>query len=619
MTDLPPTNDPNQTVGSEADELTNDPTGEPTPEKTGRVAGDAPGRPEGHIGRRSFDHWFGEKDRNGFIHRSWMRAQGFSDEVFDGRPVIGICNTWSELTPCNAHLRRLAESVKRGVWQAGGFPLEFPVMSLGETMLRPTAMLFRNLLSMDVEESLRGNPIDGAILLTGCDKTTPGSIMGAASVDLPTLVVTGGPMLNGKFRGCDIGSGTAVWRFTQDVNAGRMTQEDYAAAESGMSRSNGHCMTMGTASTMACMAEALGLQLTGSAAIPAVDSRRYAIAQQAGQRIVQMVEEDLKPSDILTRDAFANAVRANAAIGGSTNAVIHLLAIAGRVGVDLTLDDMDEWARGVPWLVDLQPSGKYLMEDFYYAGGLPAVMREILPLLKADAITVTGKSIGENVANSERTVDTDVIRAVGNPLGSGAGTAVLKGNLAPDGAVVKQSAASERFLQHRGKALVFSSIEEYDKAVDDPDLDVDEDTVLVLQNAGPRGYPGMPEVGNLTIPRKLAEQGVDDMVRISDARMSGTAYGTVVLHVAPEAAVGGPLALVRTGDWIELDVPARTLHLDVSEEELAKRRADWQAPSAPTDRGWARLYVDHVTQANQGCDLDFLVGRTGSAVGRQSH
>jgi L-arabonate dehydrase len=631
-TDLPPTNDPNPGTtdallgGPGADSgvpaasgLPTDPTGEPTPEKTGRPFGDEPARPDGHIGRRSFDHWFGEKDRNGFIHRSWMRAQGFSDEVFDGRPVIGICNTWSELTPCNAHLRRLAESVKRGVWQAGGFPLEFPVMSLGETMLRPTAMLFRNLLSMDVEESLRGNPIDGAILLTGCDKTTPGSIMGAASVDLPTLVVTGGPMLNGKFRGCDIGSGTAVWRFTQDVNAGRMTQEDYAAAESGMSRSNGHCMTMGTASTMACMAEALGLQLTGSAAIPAVDSRRYAIAQQAGQRIVQMVEEDLKPSDILTRDAFANAVRANAAIGGSTNAVIHLLAIAGRVGVDLTLDDMDEWARGVPWLVDLQPSGKYLMEDFYYAGGLPAVMREILPLLKADAITVTGKTIGENVANSERTVDTDVIRAVGNPLGSGAGTAVLKGNLAPDGAVVKQSAASERLLQHRGKALVFSSIEEYDLAVDDMDLDVDEDTVLVLQNAGPRGYPGMPEVGNMTIPRKLAEQGVDDMVRISDARMSGTAYGTVVLHVAPEAAVGGPLALVRTGDWIELDVPARTLHLDVSEEELAKRRADWQPTTVPSDRGWARLYVDHVTQANQGCDLDFLVGRTGSAVARQSH
>jgi L-arabonate dehydrase len=593
--------------------------GNPTPEKTGRPVGDKPGRPAGQIGRRSFDHWFGEKDRNGFIHRSWMRAQGFSDEVFDGRPVIGICNTWSELTPCNAHLRRLAESVKRGVWQAGGFPLEFPVMSLGETMLRPTAMLFRNLLSMDVEESLRGNPLDGAVLLTGCDKTTPGSIMGAASVDLPTLVVTGGPMLNGKFRGCDIGSGTAVWRFTQDVNAGRMTQEDYAAAESGMSRSNGHCMTMGTASTMACMAEALGLQLPGSAAIPAVDSRRYAIAQQAGQRIVQLVEEDLKPSDILTRDAFANAVRVNAAIGGSTNAVIHLLAIAGRVGVDLTLDDMDDWARGVPWLVDLQPSGKYLMEDFYYAGGLPAVMREILPLLKGDAITVTGKSITENVAAAERTVDTEVIRAVKDPLGSGAGTAVLKGNLAPDGAVVKQSAASERLLQHRGKALVFSSIEEYDLAVDDLDLDVDENTVLVLQNAGPRGYPGMPEVGNLTIPRKLAEQGVDDMVRISDARMSGTAYGTVVLHVAPEAAVGGPLALVRTGDWIELDVPGRTLHLDVSEEELAKRRADWQPTTPAADRGWQRLYTNHVMQANEGCDLDFLVGRSGSAVARQSH
>ncbi len=395
MSDLPPTNDP-----GDAD-LPADVAGEPTSEKTGTTG--EPGRPDAPIGRRSFDHWFGEKDRNGFIHRSWMRAQGFSEEVFDGRPVIGICNTWSELTPCNAHLRRLADSVKRGVWQAGGFPLEFPVMSLGETMLRPTAMLFRNLLSMDVEESLRGNPIDGAILLTGCDKTTPGSIMGAASVDLPTLVVTGGPMLNGKFRGCDIGSGTAVWRFTQDRNAGRMSEADYAAAESGMSRSNGHCMTMGTASTMACMAEALGLQLTGSAAIPAVDSRRYSIAQQAGQRIVKMVEEDLKPSDILTRDAFANAVRANAAIGGSTNAVIHLLAIAGRVGVDLTLDDMDEWARGVPWLVDLQPSGKYLMEDFYYAGGLPAVMKEILPLLKADAITVTGKTMGENVATAERT------------------------------------------------------------------------------------------------------------------------------------------------------------------------------------------------------------------------
>ncbi|MGH3099191.1 MAG: IlvD/Edd family dehydratase [Streptosporangiales bacterium] len=568
---------------------------------------------------RSFDHWFGEKGRNGFIHRSWMRAQGFSDEVFDGRPVIGICNTWSELTPCNAHLRRLAESVKRGVWQAGGFPLEFPVMSLGETLLRPTAMLFRNLLSMDVEESLRGNPVDAAVLLTGCDKTTPGSVMGAASVDLPTLVVTGGPMLNGKFRGCDIGSGTAVWQFTHDRNAGRMTSEDYAAAESGMSRSNGHCMTMGTASTMACMTEALGLQLTGSAAVPAVDSRRYAIAQEAGQRIVAMARDGVKISDILTRDAFYNAVRTNAAIGGSTNAVIHLLAIAGRAGVDITLDDMDRWSEDVPWLVDLQPSGRYLMEDFYYAGGLPAVMRELLPLLRTEAVTVTGRSIGENVANAERTEGTDVIRTRAEPLGTGAGTAVLRGNLAPDGAVLKQSAATKTLQRHRGPALVFSSIEEYDAAVNDPDLDVTPDTVLVLQNSGPRGYPGMPEVGNLTIPRKLAEQGVDDMVRISDARMSGTAYGTVVLHVAPESAVGGPLGLVRSGDWIELDVNGRRLHLEVDEDELQRRRAEWRPRELKADRGWQRLYLDHVLQADRGCDLDFLVGSSGSAVARQSH
>jgi dihydroxy-acid dehydratase len=570
-------------------------------------------------GRRSQDHWFGEPGRNGFIHRSWMRGQGFSDEVFDGRPVIGICNTWSELTPCNAHLRRLAESVKRGVWQAGGFPLEFPVMSLGETMLRPTAMLFRNLMSMDVEESLRGNPVDGVVLLTGCDKTTPAGIMGAASVGLPTMVVTGGPMLNGKFRGCDIGSGTAVWQFTQELNAGRMSPEDYLAAESGMTRSNGHCMTMGTASTMACMAEALGLQLPGAAAIPAVDSRRYAIAQLAGQRVVDMVGEGLTISDVVTRDSFYNAVRVNAAIGGSTNAVIHLLAIAGRLGVPLTLADMDRWAREVPWLVDLQPSGRYLMEDFYYAGGLPAVIAELGDLLRTDAVTVTGKSIGDNVAGARIVEGTDVIHPVTDPLGQGAGTAVLRGNLAPDGAVVKQSAASERLLRHRGRALVFASIEEYDAAVEDPDLDVDPDTVLVLQNAGPRGYPGMPEVGNMTIPRKLAEQGVDDMVRISDARMSGTAYGTVVLHVAPEAAVGGPLALVRTGDWVSLDVPGRTLELEVDEAELADRRAAWAAPEPRATRGWKQLYVDHVTQADQGCDLDFLVGATGNAVDRQSH
>jgi L-arabonate dehydrase len=569
------------------------------------------------MGELRSHQWFGEQGRNGFIHRSWMRNQGFTPEVFDGRPVIGICNTWSELTPCNAHLRRVAEAVKRGVWQAGGFPVEFPVMSLGETLLRPTAMLFRNLLSMDTEESLRGNPIDGAILLSGCDKTTPGTIMGAASVDLPTITVTGGPMLNGKFRGCDIGSGTAVWQLTEDLRAGRLTEDEYADAEVGMSRSNGHCMTMGTASTMACMAEALGLQLPGSAAIPAVDARRFAIAQRAGQRIVQMVHEDLRMSKVITRASFANAARANAALGGSTNAIIHLLAIAGRLGIDVTLDDLDGWARDIPWLVDLQPSGKYLMEDFYYAGGLPAVLRELLPVLDADAMTVTGRPIGENVANAPR--HTEVIHAYGDPLGVGAGTAVLRGNLAPDGAVIKQSAASERLLRHRGRALVFPSIEEYDARKDDPDLDVDADTVLVLQNSGPRGYPGMPEVGNLELPKKLLDAGVDDVARVSDARMSGTAYGTVVLHVAPEAAVGGPLALVRTGDWIELDVPARRLTLDVPDDELARRREEWVPPEPPTDRGWARLYVDHVLQANRGCDLDFLAGGSGSGVARQSH
>ncbi|RCW45806.1 dihydroxy-acid dehydratase [Halopolyspora algeriensis] len=563
--------------------------------------------------------WFGETGRSGFIHRSWMRSQGFTEEVFDGRPVIGISNTFSEFTPCNAHLRQVAEAVKRGVWQAGGFPVEFPVMSLGETLLRPTAMLFRNLLSMDVEESLRGNPVDATVLLTGCDKTTPGSIMGAASVDLPTLVVTGGPMLNGKFRGCDIGSGTAVWQFTQDVNAGRMSHADYTAAEAGMSRSNGHCMTMGTASTMACLTEAMGLALPGSAAIPAVDSRRYATAQRAGQRIVEMVGEDLRISRVVTGAALRNAVIANAALGGSTNAVIHLLAIAGRLGLPLRLEDLDAWSREVPWLADLQPSGRFLMEDFYYAGGLPAVLAELTDLLDDRAITVTGDSLLSTVTSAARVADTEVIRTREKPLGLGAGTAVLHGNLAPDGAVVKQSAVSARLARHRGRARVFTSIEEYDSAAEDPELDVDADTVLVLQNAGPRGYPGMPEVGNLTIPRKLAEQGVEDMVRISDARMSGTAYGTVVLHVCPEAAVGGPLALVRTGDWIELDVEARRLHLDVTDEELARRRDEWEPAPAREQRGWAQLYTDHVLQADQGCDLDFLVGASGSTVARQSH
>ncbi|MGH3321302.1 MAG: IlvD/Edd family dehydratase [Streptosporangiaceae bacterium] len=563
--------------------------------------------------------WFGEQGRGGFIHRSWIRSEGFAEDVFDGRPVIGICNTWSELTPCNAHLRRVAEAVKRGVWESGGWPLEFPVTSLGETMVRPTAMLFRNLLSMDVEESIRMNPLDGVVLLAGCDKTNPGTIMGAASVDLPTVMVTGGPMLNGKFRGCDIGSGTAVWRFTEELKAGRMTPEEYAFAESCQSRSNGHCMTMGTASTMACVAEALGLQLPGSAAIPAVDSRRYAIAHRSGRRIVEMAREGQRMSHILTRDAFENAVKVNAAIGGSTNAVVHLLAIAGRVGVPLELDDFDTLAGGVPWLVNLQPSGKFLMEDFCYSGGLPAVINELRGLLHLDAVTCTGKPLGEAVEGMTRLPDSDVVASSDAPLGLGYGTAILRGNLCPDGAVIKQSAVSPQLMKHRGRALVFETIEEYDAGIDDPDLDVDEDTVLVLKHAGPKGYPGMPEVGNMELPRKLLERGVRDMVRVSDARMSGTAYGTVVLHVAPEAAVGGPLALVRTGDMIELDVAGRTLHLEVDDEELARRRAAWRPPEPRHSSGYGRLYIDHVLQADHGADFDFLVGSRGDFVGRQSH
>lgn len=562
-------------------------------------------------------HWFGEQGRSGFIHRSWMRAQGFAEDVFDGRPVIGICNTWSELTPCNAHLRQVAEAVKRGVWESGGWPLEFPVMSLGETVVRPTAMLFRNLLSMDVEESLRANPLDGVVLLAGCDKTNPGTMMGAASADLPTIMVTGGPMLNGKYRGCDIGSGTAVWRFSEDLKAGRMSPEEYAFAEACQSRSNGHCMTMGTASTMASVTEALGMQLPGSAAIPAVDSRRYALAQRSGRRIVEMAREGLRMSNVMTREAFENAIRVNAAIGGSTNAVVHLLAIAGRIGVPLDLDDFDGLTGPVPWLANLQPSGEYLMEDFFYAGGLPAVMNEMRGLLHLDAVTVTGQTLGANIQGMTRLPDTDVIASADAPLGLGAGTAVLRGNLAPDGAVIKQSAVSAHLMKHRGRAVVFETIEEYDAQSDE--LDVDDDTVLVLKHAGPKGYPGMPEVGNLELPRKVLERGVRDMVRISDARMSGTAYGTVVLHTAPEAAAGGPLALVRTGDIIELDVAARSLHLDVPDEELDRRRAEWTPPPPRHDSGYARLYIDHVLQADHGADFDFLVGNRGAGVARQSH
>ncbi|MBV9314394.1 MAG: dihydroxy-acid dehydratase [Pseudonocardia sp.] len=563
--------------------------------------------------------WFGASGRAGMIYRSWMRGQGFGPEVFDGRPVIGIATTWSELAPCNSHLHRVAEAVKRGVWQAGGFPLEFPVMALGETLIRPTAMLYRNLLAMEAEELMRANPLDGVVLLSGCDKTTPGLLMAAASVDLPTMMVTGGPMLNGKYQGTDVGSGTQVWRFEEELAAGRMTQRECSFAEGCMARSSGHCMTMGTASTMACLAEALGMQLPYSATWPASDSRRYETAQAAGQRIVALVEADVRPSSIMTRPAFENAIRVNAAIGGSTNAVIHLLALAGRLGVELVLDDFDLLARDVPTLVDLQPSGRFLMEDFCYAGGLPAVMREILDLLWVKAMTVNGATVGENVAEAP-CWNREVIRGFAEPFQpAGSGTAVLRGNLAPDGAVIKQSAASAHLLRHSGVTLVFDSPESYYAVAGDEALPVDESTVLVIRNCGPRGYPGMPEVANVVPPTKLLRQGVRDLVRICDGRMSGTAYGTVVLHVAPEAAVGGPLALVRTGDRITLDVPARSLRLEVSDAELTRRRTEWTPPAPLASRGWSWLYREHVLQADRGADLDFLVGASGAEVPRESH
>ncbi|WNF00440.1 dihydroxy-acid dehydratase [Streptomyces luomodiensis] len=573
---------------------------------------------ETHGGRRSAA-WFGAKGRSGMVYRSWMRNQGYSGEVFDGRPVIGIATTWSELAPCNSHLGRVAESVKRGVWQAGGFPLEFPAMALGETLMRPTAMLYRNLLAMEAEELMRANPLDGVVLLSGCDKTTPGLLMAASSVDLPAIMVTGGPMLNGKYRGADVGSGTQVWRFEAELAAGRMTEEECFFAEGCMARSNGHCMTMGTASTMASLAEALGMQLPYSASWPAVDARRYETAQRAGRRIVAMVAEDLRPSQIMTRAAFENAIRVNAAIGGSTNAVIHLLAIAGRLGVPLTLDDFDTLAREVPTLVDLQPSGRFLMEDFCYAGGLPVVMRELGALLHTEAATVSGRTVAENVADAE-CWNREVIRTLDDPFQeAGTGTAVLRGNLAPNGAVIKQSAASRHLLRHRGRALVFDTPEDYLAVHADEDLPVDEDTVLVIRGSGPRGYPGMPEVSNVVLPTKLLRRGVEDMVRICDGRMSGTGFGTVVLHVSPESAVGGPLALVRDGDWITLDVPARALTLEVGEEELARRRAAWEPPPPVAARGWSKLYTEHVLQADQGLDLDFLVGASGHEVPRESH
>jgi len=564
--------------------------------------------------------WFGKQDRDGFGHRSWMRNQGLPGDVFDGRPVIGICNTWSELTPCNAHFRQIAERVKRGVWEAGGLPLEFPVMSLGEAIIRPTAMLFRNLVSMDVEESIRANPIDGVVLLCGCDKTTPSLVMGAASCDVPTLVVSGGPMLNGKYRGQDIGSGTAMWRFSEEVKAGTMSQQDFMDAEACMSRSAGHCMTMGTASTMACMVEALGLALPHNAAIPAVDSRRLALAHTAGRRIVEMVRDDLRITQILTRHAFENAICVNGAVGGSTNAVIHLLAIAGRVGLQVTLDDWDHLGRDVPTLVDLMPSGRFLMEDFYYAGGLPAVIRTLGEnnLIHRDALTVNGKTIWEN-CQAAPNWNPEVIRPSEKPLATHGGIVVLRGNLAPDGAVLKPSAASPHLMRHRGRAVVFEDIEHYQERIEDPDLDVDEHCILVLKNCGPKGYPGMAEVGNMSLPSKLLRRGITDMVRISDARMSGTAYGTVVLHACPEAAVGGNLALVREGDFIELDVEARRVHLDVSEQELERRRAQWLPPENLMKGGYQQLYRQHVLQANTGADFDFLTGCRGHEIPRESH
>lgn len=565
--------------------------------------------------RRNFA-WYGKNDRDGFIHRSWMKNQGFPDQAFDGRPIIGICNTWSELTPCNSGLRVLAEAVKRGVWEAGGFPVEFPVSSLGETQMKPTAMLFRNLLAMDVEECIRAYGMDGVVLLGGCDKTTPGQVMGAASVDLPTIVVSAGPMLNGKWRGTDIGSGTDVWKFSEAVRAGEMTIRDFLSAESGMSRSAGVCMTMGTASTMASLVESMGLSLPTNAALPAVDARRTALAHMTGNRIVAMVEEDLRLSKILARANFENAILANAAIGGSTNAVLHLLAIAGRAGVELSLDDF-EIGADMPLLVNCMPSGKYLMEDFCYAGGVPAVLAELGSNLRP-ARTVLGGDISKYCEGAE-CFNRDVISAFDAPLKPKAGIRVLRGSLAPDGAIIKPSAATPELLRHKGRACVFESIEDMKAKIDDPGLPVDPATVLVLKGCGPKGYPGMPEVGNMPIPKRLAEQGVRDMVRISDARMSGTAYGTVVLHVTPESEAGGPLALVETGDEIGLDAAAGTLDLLVSDADLAARRAAWRPQPPRYERGYARLYVDRVLQADRGADMDFLVGKDTRPVTRESH
>lgn len=567
--------------------------------------------------RRSSE-WFGHADKMGFVHRSWLRNQGHPDHMFDGRPVIGICNTWSDLTPCNAHLREFAQLVKRGVYEAGGFPLEFPVMSLGETIMKPSTMMWRNLVSMDVEESIRANPLDGIVLLTGCDKTTPSTLMGACSVGLPTIVVPGGPMLNGKWRGKDVGSGTLTWQLSEGLKDGSISTADIYEAESCMSRSAGHCMTMGTASSMASTVEALGLTLPGAAAIPAVDSRKRVLAHLSGNRIVEMVQENLRITDVLTREAFENAIMVNAAVGGSTNVMIHLTAIAGRLGIDLPIDDFDRIGSRLPMLTNLMPAGEFLMEDFFYAGGLPVVIRELGERLHANTISVNGKSIVEN-SREAICYDRRVVSTFDEPIKEEAGIVVLRGNLCPDGAVIKPSAATPGLLQHTGPAVVFETIEDYHARIDNEDLEIDANSVMVLKGVGPVGYPGMPEVGNMDLPAKLLQQGIKDMVRISDGRMSGTAYGTAILHVAPESAVGGPLALVQNGDLISLDVPARKLELLVDADELARRRAAWSPPPPVATRGYVKLFIDHVQQADQGCDFDFLKGSSGAEIKRDLH
>ncbi len=562
-------------------------------------------------------NWFGKTGKDGFIYRAWMKNQGIPKDFFEGKPVIGICNTWSELTPCNAHFRDLAEAVKKGVLEAGGFPVEFPVMSLGETLIKPTAMLYRNLASMDVEESIRANPIDGVVLLCGCDKTTPSLVMGACSVDIPTIVISGGPMLKGHWKGKDIGT-SDVWRFDVAHKLGEITQAEFVEAEACMARTQGHCAVMGTASTMATMVEALGLSLPNNASIPAADARRKVISQLSGRRIVDMVKEDLKLSKVLTREAFENAIMVNAAIGGSTNFVIHLLAIAGRIGVDLTIDDFDKWSQNIPLLANIQPSGAHFMEDLYYAGGLPAVIKEMKGIIHNDVITVTGKTMGSVCADAEAYND-DVIATMETPFKPESGIVVVRGNLAPNGAVLKPSAASPELLTYRGQAVVFETIEDYHERIEDPNLEIDEKSIMVLKNVGPKGYPGMAEVGNMALPKKLLLKGVTDLVRISDGRMSGTGFGTVVLHVSPEAADGGNLALVKNGDWIKLDVPNRSLTLEVSDEELAERRKDWQPYDLKLNRGYANLYVTNVEQAHLGADFGFLRGGSGSIVTRDSH